>query len=628
MPLVKKRNFEVKSLDTGYIFFDDNKKANKYFYHNSQRIKPIVNCRKIEFLDINFSIKNLETSIIAIPNDVISERLKANDIYITNFSYLSENCYGYKNRYLSIDSLLDILLFPKKKIHKEKEDYYTYICDLIIYIKEYYCPICNNKISFVYNNDRIEHILSDKYYEKNILSTYLYNDENKIASGSFFHDFLYKAKKEDNKIIHKSYFSSYKNKIVFNKKTLSMYYIENLKRKGSTFLVKSNPKKIKNITFCTHKSKAIYEKEFFDFYEEVYNYLVKNYEKDLNYIFNDIKFIIQHANFELDYKFYNIINQNTYSIYNFDLLYKILYMKKRYNIKNTGLALYCSYLRKIRPDIMSKIKHLNDNDKLKKLKITNKEINNIVLSIDERYFSLHFLVFGQIKDINNIKKIINKKMFFNYNEHLYKETLSHLKSFLKKYKKGKNETTFVNSLVKYSDYLVDTAFLYQELKNNDNYFINFNLTIKQIHDQLSKDFSRLKRKNKRIPKNKNLKKIFSNYKFKNIKYSLAKDIDELINVGNSMNICVGSYGEKAVNKNCYIVIGYDNDIPVTCIELNKKSDENFEIIQVKKSYNKLATLDEQTELIKLFKINNIKYFCNDLKEGIRNIKSQEIKNAC
>lgn len=64
---------------------------------------------------------------------------------------------------------------------------------------------------------------------------------------------------------------------------------------------------------------------------------------------------------------------------------------------------------------------------------------------------------------------------------------------------------------------------------------------------------------------------YSGYKF-----SLPENTDRLLDIGNSMNICVGHlYREKAVNKECTIVYATKNNDYVLCIEVQKVGNQFF-----------------------------------------------------
>jgi hypothetical protein len=75
-----------------------------------------------------------------------------------------------------------------------------------------------------------------------------------------------------------------------------------------------------------------------------------------------------------------------------------------------------------------------------------------------------------------------------------------------------------------------------------------------------------------------------------------------------MNICVGSYGSRAVQKNCNIVVFKENDVPVMCLELH----ENL-LIQAKMKHNKRPYGEYLKTIINWCKEKDINYkICSDI----------------
>lgn len=645
MGLIKSRKFDENICrHNGFLHKYSN---DRLFYHYTQQVRPIVKMNKVEFKDQILTLKKelYEDSNLTICYDsnITSRKLEDLGFNIYSLKKISDKFYGYKDNLECEDMASDLFLFIKEVLDYEEEFSKKYVvkCDIIGYRKEYFCPICGEKFS-LYSRHFLE--------LESLCSTHLFDDEHKIASASFYELFKFSVKQnldDDNEIIkeikYKADFLRMKKKMVFNKDTLCIYSINGLQRIGSEKLKAQNPYSIKNEVYNSH-SRRNYLSECKDFYFSVYKFLLDNYEQDLEYILKDLKLLTERDNFmvynidevenveQLKQWIDNKINDNIKNDFYYvnlsevlDIMYKILYVKKKYNINNTSLAIYCLTLRKVRPDILGKIKHLKDKDKLKALKINNKEIMEYMLDIHPSYFPLSLLLFGQLKDINNVKKLLQCSFLFSYDEKDYRKMISLTKEFLRKYKKGKDETVFVNRLAKDHSCLLDTLYMYNDLRKIENYSIDFSLSIKELHDIFSLDYKKIQNKNKKISQNKDLKKIFKNQCFEDIHYELAKDTYELIDVGSKMNICVGGYGDRAVRKDCYIVIGYNNqNEPVTCMELTKK-EGIFKIEQVKKYRNNLAELNEQIFLINLFNSNsvNVPNRCYDLSMGIKNINEQE-----
>lgn len=646
MGLIKSRKFDGNICrHNGFLHKYSN---DRLFYHYTQQVRPIVKMNKVEFKDQILTLKKelYEDSNLTICYDsnITSRKLEDLGFNIYSLKKFSDKFYGYKDNLESENMASDLFLFIKEVLCCEEEFSKKYVvkCDIIGYRKEYFCPICGEKFS-LYSRHFLE--------LENVCSTHLFDDEHKIASASFYELFNFSVKQnlDDDEIIketkYRADFLRMKKKMVFNKDTLCIYSINGLQRIGSEKLKAKNPYSIKNEVYNSH-SRRNYLSECKDFYLSVYKFLLNNYEKDLEYIFKDLKLLTKRDNFmvynidevenieQLKQWIDNQINDNRTDDFYYvnlsevlSLMYKILYVKKKYNVNNTSLAIYCLTLRKVRPDILGKIKHLKDKDKLKALKINNKEIMEYMLDIHPAFFPLSLLLFGQLKDINNVKKLLQCNFLFTYAEENYRKFISLTKEFLRKYKKGKDETVFTNRLTKDYRFLVDIVNMYEDLlKEVENYEVDFSLSLKEIHDILSLDHRKIGTENKNIPQNRDLKKIFKNASFNDINYKLAKDTYELIDVGSKMNICVGSYGNRAVEKVCYIVVGYNKqNEPVTCMELTKK-EGIFQIEQVKKYRNNFAELDEQLYLIDLCFSNliHIPKDCYDLSNGIKLIKEKEV----
>lgn len=119
-----------------------------------------------------------------------------------------------------------------------------------------------------------------------------------------------------------------------------------------------------------------------------------------------------------------------------------------------------------------------------------------------------------------------------------------------------------------------------ELLNVIDYTQYTRKDFKLLHDLYSKKQYEFKNKNRAIAiteKENNLYTINSAFELKPI--SFTKELDE---IGNTLNICVGSYKNAAIAKQCTIYAVYQYDIPVCCIEYDS---ETSNINQVKCRFN-------------------------------------------
>lgn len=530
-------------------------------------------------------------------SSIASKINKTYGIRLSNENFASEDEINYKllkkfyNRIHNFD--IDISFVIKEVLEDD-----LVLADLTVETTSYYCKKCGHRFTSYKSPFMTTKSMTDKIV--------LYNDEDKIALSVSYKEMLYKE--IDEKVL-KPYYRSYKDKWIFKKDTEMFYIINNLSNTGSTHLCRKNPKRIRNISNTAVSTTMSTEK----FYQESFKYLLEKYPKEIEYIHKDLVSMIDDKNTRFcmiiprDFETIKTVNcDSQIMIY----IYKILMIKVKYNVRNTALALMLTYLKGIRPDLLKKIKDLNDKETLKLLGINNKDVLDIVSSCGSKCYCYYLFIIGLVKD-KNIYRETFRKTFDLYNENL---TLPDIKRFFRVYKKNNTDKTFIRKITECSNYILDdTVNMYTKIRSmKPKYEIDTSNKITQIHDYLSEDYNKLKIKNKKISKNKFLAEAFKNSNFDGIEYKLAKETHELVSTGSKMCICVGSYGEKAVKKHCFIVIGYKDNEPVTCMEFIK-ADEEFRCVQIKKSRNYLAKPDEQQYLVDLFEKNNINYkTCYDI----------------
>lgn len=160
---------------------------------------------------------------------------------------------------------------------------------------------------------------------------------------------------------------------------------------------------------------------------------------------------------------------------------------------------------------------------------------------------------------------------------------------------------------KISEFFLDTAYMaisFQKrgmLKKS-----HMKGSLKQTHDALSRDFYRIKNPNKPIVYNDDEKML--NDSIDNIDFVLAKDTYELIDIGQEMGICVGSYGDRAAEKQLIILKMIQNKKYVGCIEL---SSDCKELVQAKACFNNLLQESKAEALQKWVKKHKILADCYD-----------------
>lgn len=584
--------------------------AKKYKSQKKDFLKYIINPNK--------DLKLLE-DIVYNEDDVKSclEVFETLDLYKYNFSlygYMSKKDDNNKNDLktfvistsvddsfvikITIDNKTKIdnpfLMYKNENLNifdQQIPELYILQCTVVLQYRYCECQECKNILPYK----------SSKYLassRRTMISEVVFNDKDKIKLTKIYKKtFAMKTKEGE----AKSYTRIYKDMLIYKKDTSMMYLVERFHVCGSLYLAKSEPRTIKNVTF-----NRAYSNEYVnnDSGMKLFTKLVNSHVKE---IFPELYgFTFQDIENKLCYQ--KILNSNK-----MNLIRKIIFIKNKYNIKNTLLASYILSIRDVNKDILKDIKGLTEKEIYKLLSVKPKDISK--LPKDKAIIGAHFYKYIKNKDYMNT---INNTSY----PAIYTSSIKSKHNFMYKYGRANSEKKIVNQLLKYQDsnrfysyMLTDTITMYKSILTKiPEYKIDLkDKDIQEIHDILSSDLRKVKTKNKRIARDKILYPLVKDWKFKNITYRLAKDTHELIQVGSLMNICVGSYGTNAVKKKCYILIGYDeNDNPVTCIELRKNENDNFKIYQVKKKHNKLSNYDEAYYISEKCVENGINWRTGDL----------------
>ena len=227
--------------------------------------------------------------------------------------------------------------------------------------------------------------------------------------------------------------------------------------------------------------------------------------------------------------------------------------------------------------------------------------------------------FKNLIDINNFYKLVETKRFNNYDD------IEIIANFFKEFKLNKKQENYIcNKISTFAKHnkefnnvkiVVDTLRMLVFIKKAyPDYKVNFREKINILHDITTKDYNRIKTKNINIDYNecynkKLLNKDKINCTIDNYRFKLAKDTNELIFTGNKLNNCVGSYKDKALNHNCFIIImaNKDTDEPITCIEIDSKAKY---IVQAKMNSNSIPN-EKVGKIIEIWAKNNKIKYAND-----------------
>lgn len=639
------------------------------FYHNSKKVTPLTKEREFT---VNAQIGLNEVLYIKSLDIIDDEEEYIDD---TMFEFITYNIMDntIKNFYMvNSGDLLYVELENDFKYYLDKisnsieekkmdmdeilsKDEFIFVTAKITRIS-FYCPECNTRMFCKQN--------TCKDVAKVLTSATIFDDDDKISLSLTFLE-----KDVRFKVV---WMRSYRKKFVFNKNTLITYMISGLGEKGNKALLSKNKSGAVIVRVKSHekffslgniggtRAKDHYLNALVSFLEYRDNYLKDLLGKEYEYAAKDIKamedsFYIEEEEELASWYASNLEERK--EIIKYNTVYNHLIDKKRYGFNNFYMESLIEAVKVIRPSLMKDIRGKSEKEILKFFKLRKKDLKYFVgwnknytdhtpgnSLVKAKINEIYLKVFGLIDDINFCQRLfksliiddIDKKFYISY----YKMNIPI--RLLKILRRNMSERRFVRFIEKSADqnnwYWQDAYSDYSRLgKAKKKVDFSKMDNIIQLHDLCSSLYRKIRHENKVIPEEKALKDIFDkSYVFNNeITYSLAKDTHELIDVGAFMNICVGGYDYRVMNKESFIVVGYDNEHnPVTCIEINPMENDFFakyKVNQVKKKYNSHASFEEQKFLIEeIFIKNNIiatemydfrEYYNND-----DNVESTETVN--
>lgn len=518
-------------------------------------------------------------------NRYLSDKSFEETLAILNTFDLKDFClsgmyYSKKEDYYSLTNRnIDYIVRNLTVEEKDNKHYASGTLELVF--KYYKCPSCGEILMRDFN-------LRSQTVMQGI---YMYDDEEHIKI-----TYMMKQVASNNQFAWNRY---YKNMFIFKKATRKIYKVENFNYAGSKYLRQKHKKSVKEITYSC--SKLLTQ-----------NYYHSGIERDI--IFGSKIFVNMICRYlkQMDENLYNYtesdVNQLHYKFQNEFIYY--INIKKTYNINNTLLAKLIYHARKNVPNTHSVIKNMTEKEIMNYYKVNTKRLKKIE---ERQCYEKYVLLFDIIDDVNNLNALIDKSMNYNLERHTAK-----YKDFIYNYRKNNTEKRFVNQLTNVGDsyYITDACDLFKTIKSKiKDYNVDYSRTIRDLHDIFSRDYNKLRHENKEIKPCPKLIKIFKDVNINNITYRMPKETDELVRVGAFMDICVGGYGNRAANQECYIVVGYNSeDKPVTCIEF-RKNGSVFSLQQVKKRKNHTPKESEKNALLKLFEDNKIEIETNDLSDN-------------
>lgn len=301
-----------------------------------------------------------------------------------------------------------------------------------------------------------------------------------------------------------------------------------------------------------------------------------------------------------------IINRSTRITYSLNLCCSLnrfpclnVYAKTAYNLPCDAPTLYLKDLkvfrRKFKTNYTNSFKQMLEVENIKLTK-GFKKYNNRSLTYNYMYYKLNKLGLKSSNILKLLDVICNSHNMYDSTKENFCLIIGANYKFFMKYK-NYNENSFINKIISVMnneknnnsyrfntprEHLLDT-FKMSRLFNKSvkSYSVDLKNNFKYIHDTMSSDIAKLKLDN--VVFNYDESNLAINYS-NDFSYALAKDSYELIEVGTSLDICVGSYAEDAADGNCHIVIVRDSlGEAVMCIELNKQWTS---VKQAKLSHNR------------------------------------------
>lgn len=207
------------------------------------------------------------------------------------------------------------------------------------------------------------------------------------------------------------------------------------------------------------------------------------------------------------------------------------------------------------------------------------------------------IVFLVKKILPNVDEQLLQPLLKQYDHQAFivDELVLPLKNLLSSY----NEKRIIQLFSNYceDDFIEDTTIMYERLLENDvtidQVLPDKPKNIVEIHTILTRECSKIKEPNNKLKQN---LPHLENKMFENCEIFIPQTAHELIDIGNTLSICVGNgyYAEKVLKKKCNIIALKNKGKFICCIEFDSK-----EIIQARFYQNKSMDSATQRKLYNL-----------------------------
>lgn len=244
-----------------------------------------------------------------------------------------------------------------------------------------------------------------------------------------------------------------------------------------------------------------------------------------------------------------------------------------------------------------------------------KQIRKLVGSSEEKFNTA--MLWGKvIKKSDNLAYLLNymkDPMYPFVTEFEYTDAFIDGFNYLKTFQK--NETILVKQIVAANlnsfdsaQYIIDIHSMAQGiLRRFPDFQMHYYGNLVEFHDQLTRDSQHANTVLRKIHFTEQ-ERLFEKKLEDGYEFVLPKSTHSLVDIGKTMNICVGSYGKRAADKELTIVTLNKENKPLVCIEVVKGR-----INQAKLSHNRLPNKNIKEKVIRWASENHLSYtYCSDL----------------
>lgn len=246
---------------------------------------------------------------------------------------------------------------------------------------------------------------------------------------------------------------------------------------------------------------------------------------------------------------------------------------------------------------LKKLQSTQDTNLLPKY-MQKKSVKRHIAKNPMNYIVYKYLHYFGIKDINIINRFIDTVLESAPHKYsacigclLNRASVPDTKAFVKWLINGKDAKGIYSSLVslfgsKNFWLFNDATQMMNNIVKNGGVLPDNHGSLKEIHDLLTVEDRHIRFKNREISYSE--KELSLAHEYDNYSFELPKDTDTLYEIGRVLSICVGSYGNNAIAKQCTIVAVKKDNKYTACIEL-RPFGSKYKMVQLKARFNHTVT---------------------------------------